>query len=145
MENEIVRADKKHRRRVACWTGVGFLGGSIALCMVWTSLAEITAAAGENPLEAADAAAGLVTVFGWVAAGSLIGAGLWHWRLARKIRRAGRYPPPGAKVVRDTPVRTGAKALFMADLAMATTALCFLLGTVGVWALCRWVIGLLAM
>ncbi len=145
MENEIVRADKKHRRRVACWTGVGLLGGGVGLFVVWRSLADITAAAGENPSQAAEAAVVLVTVFGWIAAGSLIGAGLWSWRLARKIRRAGRYPPPGAKVVRDTPLRTGAKALTMADLAMGATAVCFLLGTVGVWGLCRWVIGLLAM
>lgn len=33
------------------------------------------------------------------------------WRLGQSVMEAGRFPPPGVAVVRDTPVITGAKAV----------------------------------
>jgi multisubunit Na+/H+ antiporter MnhB subunit len=37
----------------------------------------------------------------------LLGFAVYFWRLGQRIRRADRYPPPGYRVTRDTPVVTG--------------------------------------
>ena len=36
--------------------------------------------------------------------------GAYLWRGASRVRRAQRWPPPGARTLRDTPVLTGAAA-----------------------------------
>ena len=63
----------------------------------------------------------------------LVAAGVWFARLARRIGRSGRFPPPGMKVIRDTPLRTGAKARAMARVAVAVAVVLLLAGTLGMW------------
>lgn len=42
-----------------------------------------------------------------VLAGSAVAAALWAWRLGARIVASGRFPPPGIRVVRRTPILTG--------------------------------------
>jgi hypothetical protein len=42
--------------------------------------------------------------------GPLFGLASYLWHFGRRIRRAERYPPPGFRVMRDTPVATGEAA-----------------------------------
>ena len=46
----------------------------------------------------------------------LLGLALWIRRFAAKVNRAGRYPPPDARLTRDTRVRTGDAAGAIARL-----------------------------
>ncbi len=63
--------------------------------------------------------------------GPLLGFAWYLWSLGRRTVRAGRYPPPGLRVTRDTPVLTGQAARRRGRLAyffaglLATTALLF--------------------
>ena len=45
------------------------------------------------------------------------------WRLALRIQRSERFPPPGEKLLRDTRVRTGADALRYARFLKVLVAL----------------------
>jgi hypothetical protein len=47
------------------------------------------------------------------------------------------------KVIKDTRVRTGAKARALANLAQAAALLCVVAGTVGMWYLHRLAVALL--
>jgi hypothetical protein len=73
------------------------------------------------------------------ALGSLgfITVGFRLWGLGRRVNQSGRFPPPGMKVVRDTPVRTGPKARTVANVAQLTAFLCAIVGTIGMWYLYR--------
>jgi hypothetical protein len=52
----------------------------------------------------------------------------WLWAIARRVLRAGRFPPPGQRVIRDTPVLTGADAVIrgriLQVLAVCLAAVC---------------------
>jgi hypothetical protein len=52
----------------------------------------------------------------------LLALALYFWRWGGAIVRAGRFPPPGAEVVRDTPVRRGAAARRQGRLAQGFAA-----------------------
>jgi hypothetical protein len=51
----------------------------------------------------------------------------WAGRIAGRIGRAGRYPPPDAKLTRDTRVRSGASATAMARLHYAVAVIAALM------------------
>jgi hypothetical protein len=57
----------------------------------------------------------------------LFGLAIWLERFAGQIKRAGRYPPPEAKLTRDTRVRTGASALAFVRLHRTLAAIAALL------------------
>lgn len=76
--------------------------------------------------------------------GPLLGLSVWIGRFAGKIRRAGRYPPPEAKLARDTRVRTGASALAFVRLhriLAAITALLAIGAPVVLWRVYRQLFG----
>jgi len=78
-----------------------------------------------------------------VCGASLVALGTWLWMLGRRINRAGCFPPPGAKVVRDTQVRTGQRACNMANVAQAGAFLFIVAGTVGAWYVCSRILTLI--
>jgi hypothetical protein len=137
MPEEIVPADKKHRRLVLGWAVVVTLGGLLAIVLIHRFLK-----VPDNPTTGqlklvADRAIRLVTVIAWLSGLSFVGMGLWFVRLGYRINRSGRFPPPGAKVIRDTPVRTGKKARGLARLALATGLVSAGVGSAAAWALWR--------
>lgn len=57
----------------------------------------------------------------------MVAYGAYTWRLGRRVVEAGRFPAPGMKVIRDTPVQTGQRArvtgyvmMFLAVLMVAS-------------------------
>ncbi len=134
-EPEIVSADKRLRR----WTIVAtVLLSAVALAVVTVldrQFGEVEKLAGDNLDLAIEKMLRLTAIVAWIGGFGFAGSAFWLWRLSRRIGLSGRFPPPGMKVVADTPVKTGSKARSIANLARMTAIMCLLVGTVGMWYL----------
>lgn len=137
MDNEIIRADKKLRRRMLWLTGVLGLAGLIGLAFVHHYLQGINDLVGEDREAGYANAARLAAAMAWMAGLSLVGIGIWFLRAGHRVRRSRRFPPPGAKVIRDTKVRTGLDARDFATLFTAIGLLTTVLGALAAWHLGR--------
>ncbi len=137
MENEIVPADKNHRRLALVTAALLTILGLVALGILHGHLGKIEELAKDNPRAAGEKVLRLAATVLWVGGLGLVGMGAWFWRLGRRINLAGRYPPPGMKVVKQTRVRTGARARTLANLSQVTALLCVVAGTVGMWYVYR--------
>ena len=139
MDDEIIPADRKLRGRVLWWGGVATLGGLIVLAAV-SRLLDVPEDATDAVLRlAVDRAIRLARVSAWVMGLSFVVMGLWFLRLGRLVRRSGRFPPPGMRVIKDTSVRTGIRARCIANLATVTGLASALFGSVAVWFVYRMV------
>ena len=143
MNNEIVPADKKLRARTVL---VAVLLGLLALVALWVfrgTLTELDELA-DRDLDAVVAkmtrVAAVVSLVGGL---GLVGLGGWCWWLGHRIYRSGRFPPPGMKVMTDTPIRTGAKARAMANGLMVVATVSVVSGTAGMWQFYRLTVTLL--
>jgi hypothetical protein len=136
-EQQVVPADKGYRRRVLLWGAVLTVAGAIGLVVAHRQFQAILELADRDLSEAVEKALGLATFFAWLTGLSVVGIGLWFGRLAWKILRCDQYPPPGAKVIKDTPVRTGSRARRIAAAALAACALFVPLGIAAGWLLYR--------
>jgi hypothetical protein len=63
-----------------------------------------------DPLQARHAMKNALIWGTWAASLPVILLAAHLWRSGEHVRRAERYPPPGAKLVRDTPILTGSRA-----------------------------------
>jgi hypothetical protein len=71
-------------------------------------------------------------------AGPALGMGAYVWRLGRRTVRAQRYPPPGVRVLRDTAVVAGPRAVRLGTVMQwfaALIAAAGLLAAVFLWRL----------
>ncbi len=143
MEAEIIPADKRHRKLVLCAAALLGLLGLLGLAILCGHLSEIQRLAEKEPAAAEGKMLRLATIMVWVGGLGLVGTGAWLWRLGRRINRAGRFPPPGMKVIKDTRVRTDGPARALASLAEAAAGLCVVAGTLGMWYLHGLVVALL--
>lgn len=137
MEDQIVPADKKLRKLVLVAAVLVAAVGLPVLAVLHGYLREIENQAQRNPQAAVQKAICLTAIVAWVGGLGFVGAGLRLFRLGRRINRADRFPPPGMKVIKNTPVRTGAKARALANLAQVAALLCVVVGTVGMCYLYR--------
>lgn len=137
MDDQIIPADKKYRRLALATAVLLTILGLLALWMLHGHLAAIKKLHQENPRAAEEKALRLAVIVLCVGGLSLVGVGGWFWRLGRRINLAGRFPPPGMKVINDTRVRSGSKARALANLSQAAALLCVVAGTVGMWYLYR--------
>jgi hypothetical protein len=137
MEDEIIPGDSRHRRLTLVTALLLILLGLLALGILHGYLGEIQKLSREDLPAAEEKALRLVSIVVWIGGLSLVGMGAWFWRLGRRINLADRFPPPGMKVIKDTRVRTGAKARAVANLSQAAALLCVVAGTVGMWYLHR--------
>lgn len=107
-ESKLQRADPG-ARRVLAWTLVMGMGaGAIAYALLQAWLADVM------QLPPATARQKLLSLLFWVlsvGAVSLVGLGAYIWRVGARIRAARRFPPPGSRVIRDTPIRLDAAAV----------------------------------
>ena len=67
---------------------------------------------------------------------------IYSWRLAGRIRRAGQFPPPGLRVLRDTVIVRGARAHRRAAFLQLLSVL-LILSTVGFIAALWWLVQIL--
>jgi protein-S-isoprenylcysteine O-methyltransferase Ste14 len=104
---EIQRADAYYRKLAILALAALLLGGAVFLVQFESWIEDVRS----MPVEAARES--LTTVFSWsVGMGtvviSLAGCHSWWW--GRRVRRALRFPPPDATVLRDTVVLEGQAA-----------------------------------
>ena len=57
----------------------------------------------------------------------------WVWRYGGRVLRGSRHPPQGVKVIRDTPVRHGARARLYGRLYQALAAVLVLAASSVLW------------
>lgn len=121
---EVVRADPVYRRRFLMTMVLASVVGTVVL---WRIEPYLTALQVElkhqvprerlvQILNQLGVGALVMYIFLWIGAAALFRDGL-------RIRRAGQFPPPGAKVLRDTPVVRGDIARMRATLLMASGVL----------------------
>jgi ABC-type Fe3+ transport system permease subunit len=128
MSGPVVRADPVLRRHVGVAVAVvaaAVLGGFIGVG-VWRDSLE--ALGRESPSAAAEQAErGLRVATIGIGALALICA-LYVYRLARRVRDEGRWPPQGMRVIRDTRVIAGQAARRLGVLGMVMAGLLVALG-----------------
>jgi len=114
---QIVRADRRARRNLA-WIMVGALLAGLAVFACLAAITtELESLAADSPQLAVQRAASVLEVSLAIAAALALIAATWLARLATRILDAGRYPLPGARLTRDTLLRTGQEARRIAWLA----------------------------
>jgi hypothetical protein len=62
---------------------------------------------GGDPVETRRALEAAMIWGSWVACLPVAALAVWLWLEGGRVHRAGRFPPPGAKVIRDTPILHG--------------------------------------
>ena len=143
MQREIVPADKTQRRLVLLVAVVAIAAAVVLIGVLKRQVDVLREAPDDELWQAAEKTLRLTALFSGVGTAGFAGMGFWFWWLGRKIIRAGRYPPPGMKVVRDTPVRTGAAAARLAIAAQITGLLLAVAGTAATWYLYRLAVAML--
>ncbi len=132
---EVVLADKRLRMWVILAGVVLVAAGFAALGVLQGQLRAIEQQTEENLQAAKQKMIRLTATVAWIGGLGFVGMGAWFWRLGRRIHRAGRFPPPGMKVIKDTPVRAGAKARTLAMVAQVAALLLAVVGTGAMWYL----------
>lgn len=133
----IQRADRRSRKFVILALMLVFVGGVMLLAQFESWLADVR----NMPVESARES--LITAFSWsVGIGtvvlSLAGCHCWWW--GGRVRRARRFPLPGATVLRDTVVLEGQAAVSRGVLLQVfggAFMLCAAGVVVGAWWLIR--------
>jgi hypothetical protein len=101
---EIQAADPVARRRaLIAAVAIAALGWA-AFFVLQEWLAELR---GGNPVETRRALEAAMIWGSWAACLPVVALVIWLWLEGGRVHRAGRFPPPGAKVIRDTPILHG--------------------------------------
>lgn len=109
--NEIQKADPGARRLALLLLAAGTLVGVAAILGAEHLRAPLRDWLLAEPGRLAQRLSWIVLGLGAAAALPALLAAAHLWRVARKAARAHRFPPPGQKVLRDTPVLLGAAAV----------------------------------
>jgi len=141
MPDPIVPADPRMRRGVAIAVAVVIAVGLVLFAELQSELDRIASLAQRDPEAATARGIRLVTILALVAGLSLLGVGGWFWQLARRIRRTDQYPPPGMRLLRDTPLLAGTRAWTVATKAKVIAVLTWLLGLAIAWYLWQLAVG----
>jgi hypothetical protein len=104
---EIQAADPATRRRALIMAGVIALAGWAAFFALQEWLARLP---GTDPGHMRQSLEQALVWGSWAAMLPVAVLAVWLWRYGARVGRAGRFPAPGAKVVRDTPVLLGDEA-----------------------------------
>jgi hypothetical protein len=119
---EIVRADTRLRRLAITVVVVSAVAGSIAIWLVQQWLDSVRQASTASAVQLFAALVGLMGLTIVL----LVAFGVYLWQYGRRVRAASMFPPPGAKVIRDTPVLRGPPALRRGLILQAAGAAFFL-------------------
>jgi hypothetical protein len=143
MEPEIVPADKRFRTLTLAAAALVFVAGALMLAVLSLELRDLRQASDEKLEDAIARAEQWTTVLAWTGGLSFVGVGAWLFVLGWRINRAGRYPLPRMKVIRDTRVRTGPQARALASVLQLAAFTSIAAGVVGIWWLHRIAVGVL--
>ncbi len=104
---EIQKADPRARRRALLIVGAGTLVGVLLLATVDSGRPAFEAWVDADRHARSRLVAGALIL---LMAGPAIAMSVYLWRLGTQIVQSRRFPPPGRRVVRDTPVVIGEAA-----------------------------------
>ena len=134
-DQPVVPGDPRLRQWTLLLAAAMLLTGLAALWLLRTALADLEQLAQRDLPAAVNRTLRLVMGIAVLGSAGMVGCAAWLWFLARKIRRSGRFPPPGMKVIKDTPLRQGPQAQSMAARAQVAAVLLLTLGTAAMWYL----------
>lgn len=100
-------ADPGARRRALAAVVAIAIAGVFAYFILEDWLADLQAS---PPAQAREEVTNALAWGSWAVALPVIALGAQLWRWGRRARQSERFPPPGARLARDTPIRTGAAA-----------------------------------
>lgn len=118
MPPTIARADAAHRRRLALATLVALAIGAFAINRLASELSALEKLAATAPAEAADRYLQLARWVLTVPAVGLVICALLLVRLGMRAWQSEQFPPPGARLLADQPLVTGADAKRRARLVI---------------------------
>lgn len=104
---EIHRADPSARRR-AIVTVLVIAG--LGVCGHFALEAWLGRTVEGDPAQARESLSSVLVWGTWIVALAIAAFGVQLWLVGGRVRRGQRFPLPGAKLLRDTPVRTGRAA-----------------------------------
>ncbi|NIM52785.1 MAG: hypothetical protein GTO22_26660 [Gemmatimonadales bacterium] len=104
---KIIRADRTLRTLTVIGIAVAVFVGVIAIVYTESFLRDMRELAQVSPREAAERVGLVLRVVTTTAAVVPIAVGIYLIRVALLTWRAGEFPPPGTRVLRDTTVTTG--------------------------------------
>jgi len=131
-EKEIISADKELRTKVLLGILLFSLAAAVLISAMASQVREITAIANLDPERALNNLKRLLILAASVNAATTIPLGAYFIWLALRILRHRRYPPQDMRVIRDTRLRTGRKAVrpalgcFMVSAMVFSTDFIFL-------------------
>lgn len=124
----MIPADRRLRHRLLLFLTIFSVLGALLVFGLERHLEEVIAASEENPEQAAREVFRLLRLSSIVGGAGLGVFGLYFARFSLRVLSSGRFPPPGTKVIRDTPVQTGAAARLRAWSGIILAILLLVLG-----------------
>lgn len=121
---EIHRADPAARRR-AIVTVLVIAG--LGVCGYFALEAWLDGTVEGDPAQARESLLSVLVWGTWIVALAIAAFGARLWLVGGRVRRGQRFPLPGAKLLRDTPVRTGRGARVRGTLLRAICVVLFAL------------------
>jgi hypothetical protein len=109
---EIQRADAGARRRAVLLVVAGAVAGALLIAAFERARGPLRAWIRSEPGPAARRLRLLLLLSGGVLLAPLFPFAAYLWLLGRRVLRAGRFPPPGYRVIRDTLVLRGRPAVW---------------------------------
>ena len=131
MNHDMQPADKDLRKKTPIFLFAAATVSLLAILGLLSVLARIRATAAEDPLAAVPAMKALAYGLAAINLACTLAGAVYFFRLFQGILASGRYPPPGYRVLKNTPIRTGVQAKIMAALCLLVVAL--LLATNGLF------------
>jgi hypothetical protein len=108
---EVQRADPVARRRAVLLVAGGAVMGVLLIAAFERARAPLGDWIRSDPGQAARRAQRVALVSSGVLVAPLFGLATYLWLLGARVVRAGRFPAPGQRVLRDTPVLRGQPAV----------------------------------
>ncbi|MGJ0514962.1 MAG: hypothetical protein ACR65O_04325 [Methylomicrobium sp.] len=133
---EMRKADPKARRQALRLVLAGGIVGGVSIIGVANLLDPLQEALLSEPNELKRRLRIGFILMAAVSALPLGGFAMYLWRLGARVCLAGEYPPPGCRLIRDTPLLRGNAGLLRAR-ALKTAALA-LLAAIGLLCLLFW-------
>jgi hypothetical protein len=133
---DVQPADPQARRTAMVIVGVASVAGLLLIVLARQFRPELEAWVTADPAPRIRVIFGAMTL---LTAGPVLGMAAYLWQLGQRTLRSGRYPPPGLRVTRDTPVESGRAATTIGKmfrmLAVALASAAVLLGVLLWWLL----------
>jgi formate hydrogenlyase subunit 3/multisubunit Na+/H+ antiporter MnhD subunit len=125
--NEIQKADPEARRRAMLVVVFGAAIGALLIAGFGYFRGSLHEWLVSDPAETAFRARVVICAAAFLLAAPLIAFAVYLWLLGVRVARARQFPPPGLRVVRDTPVVAGHGAVTRGQ-AMQVLAVCLGVG-----------------